>query len=587
MKILLMNDKEIRFIDPQGMMTIGGKESTGLKLNSLQYQDDYAVISYSNEEGLSVIPLKGMSKKKQTLSKNEKTQIKDLIISPVEINHKAQESHGLVEQNVNHLIELISQARTDKDVAGLILNYALEGLEFDRGLVLGLNGQQDFEILSHREANPSAPWLAESFLQEILEEKKPVIVENLIGSHFEKNSSLMGTGFLSVAGFPLIWRGQTVGAFVVGSSLPQKKDKILNHSILSTLILFVAQYVYVWNEQKKIEKKLTDIKRWQQEDQPFVTQNRLMLSLIDYSRKLSSTDLNLYVHGETGVGKEVLARWIHQKSTYTKGPFVAVNCGAIPENLIESTLFGHKKGSFTGAYQDQAGKFLSAHGGTLFLDEIGDLPMSVQTKLLRVLQERVVEPVGSNKPISVHLRVLCASHKDLKQLVADGKFREDLYYRLAEASIEIPNLNSRRDDIEIIALNYLKENYPEKSLAPEALAWLECKDWKGNVRELLSTLKRAALLSPLSEITAFDFQENKLQKTATHWLGADTLEEAVKAFQRQKVLEALKLTQENRTEAAKLLGITPRTLFRYLEDMARHDMPVSQHDKAVILEGRH
>jgi two-component system NtrC family response regulator len=289
--------------------------------------------------------------------------------------------------------------------------------------------------------------------------------------------------------------------------------------------------------------------------------------MMDLARKLAPSDLSVLIQGETGVGKEVLAKWLHEKSDQGKGSFIAVNCGAIPENLIESTLFGHKRGAFTGAVADQTGKFILAHGGTIFLDEVADLPLAVQGKLLRVLQERVVEPVGATRPIAVQVRVLCASHKNLKRLIEKGEFREDLYYRLAEVTLEIPPLRERPEDVILICQQYLKENKIDKKLSPAAWEWLPMQKWTGNVRELLSNLKRAALLSSGKELEVRDFLVTESSTQEKSWLGAPNLEDAIRDFQQEKVKTALKLTEGNRKNAADLLGINQRTLFRYLEDI--------------------
>jgi two-component system response regulator PilR (NtrC family) len=249
---------------------------------------------------------------------------------------------------------------------------------------------------------------------------------------------------------------------------------------------------------------------------------------------------------------------------------VAVNCGAIPGELLESLLFGHRKGAFTGAVKDQRGKFQQADGGTLFLDEIGDLPGTLQVKILRALQEKSIEPLGSEKTLEVDVRILCATHKNLKNLVDQGEFRQDLYYRLAEVSFEIPPLRKRREDISLIANEVLKEKNSDKRFSADAISWMQRQDWTGNVRELLSAVKRAIALCSgdliqVHHLTLGGPQDPSRQEL--NWLGGENLEDAKHNFVMDKVKLALQKSNNKRTQAAELLGVTPRTLFRYLENI--------------------
>jgi transcriptional regulator with GAF, ATPase, and Fis domain len=245
-----------------------------------------------------------------------------------------------------------------------------------------------------------------------------------------------------------------------------------------------------------------------------------------------------------------------------------VNCGAIPSELLESLLFGHRKGAFTGAHTDQTGKFQLADGGTLFLDEIGDLPENLQVKLLRVLQEKTVEPLGSQKPVKVDVRVIAATHKNLSRLVEEGRFREDLFYRIAEMRLEIPPLRDRPCDIPLLATLFLKKFARQKRFSQKGWEWLKVQEWRGNVRELMSCIKRASVLSTQDEIQQQDLKLITPVKVsdAKNWLGGRDLDEAKNSFLREKVRQALSLSSGNRTKAADLLGVTPRTLFRYLEE---------------------
>ncbi len=229
-------------------------------------------------------------------------------------------------------------------------------------------------------------------------------------------------------------------------------------------------------------------------EQPLLGRSAAMRRLADELERVGPTSASVLIRGESGTGKELVARRLHQLSAVARGPFVALSCAAVPESLLESELFGHRKGAFTGAGRDRAGRFREAHRGTLFLDEIGDMPPSAQVKLLRVLQERVVEPLGGGKPVPVEVRLLAATHRDLEARCRDGGFREDLYYRLRVVEIHLPALRERGDDVVLLAREFLRAaGGCPRELAPEACRALAAYPWPGNVRELKNAIERAAI----------------------------------------------------------------------------------------------
>lgn len=564
MKILVVSPKENTVVSLNGLLAMGGSKSSGQRLVGLSKDDDYLVASPTSTNAISIVPLKGKDRTPRELRTLERFQIEDLWLMPLPA---AEAVSNKPAQDLTAAIQDIIHAPDDKTVAATVLSHVLRLTGFDRGLIIGKSTGDRFEVITHQGTDPSAPWLSESLLQETLTGKTSVVVPNLIGSRFEKNLSLVGTGFLAVAAYPLTWQGEVVGALVAGSPFPRDAHS-LNDSGVTLLAPYVAQYVASWLREKRLENKLAKFEKMPQDDSPFISQSKTMQDMMVLARRISPSDLSVLIQGETGVGKEVLAKWVHAHGPGAKGAFVAVNCGAIPENLIESTLFGHKKGAFTGAIADQTGKFVLAHGGTLFLDEVADLPLAVQGKLLRALQEKSVEPVGANRAISVQVRVVCATHKDLRSMVEKGTFREDLYYRLAEVTLDIPPLRLRAQDAVLIAQDYLAKNDVSKTLSPASWEWVQSQRWQGNVRELLSTLRRAVLLAQGPQIEVRDLLSPTAANNKTKsWLGAETLDEACRKFQNDKVRIALQMTDGNRKDAAELLGVTSRTLFRYLEDI--------------------
>ena len=286
-----------------------------------------------------------------------------------------------------------------------------------------------------------------------------------------------------------------------------------------------------------------------------------MLELREMIDKVARSQAPVHISGESGTGKELVARLIHDSGPRAEGPFVPVNCGAIPAELVESEFFGHRKGSFTGAVNDKAGLVQCARDGTLFLDEIADLPLAMQVKLLRVIQEKKVRPVGASKEESVDVRILSATHSNLSNMVADGEFREDLYYRINVIELHVPALRERGDDVLLLADHILQRLSATDSLNESAREALLGYAFPGNVRELENMLERAVTLCSGGSISASDLHMRKASDTGeTQPAAAGKLGEQVEDVQRQAIVEALEKTRYNKTAAAKLLGLSFRQL---------------------------
>ena len=283
--------------------------------------------------------------------------------------------------------------------------------------------------------------------------------------------------------------------------------------------------------------------------------------------RVANTNVSVMLLGASGTGKERLARGLHDASDRAKGEFVAINCAAIPENLLESELFGHEKGAFTGAVKTTPGKIEQAGGGTLFLDEVGDIPLQLQVKLLRFLQERVVERVGSRESIPVDTRIVCATHQDLETMITDGRFREDLYYRLAEIVVKIPSLAERPGDATLLGkafLNrYAKEMNPRvRGFASDALAAIDSWSWPGNVRELENRVKRAVIMADEKLVSAADLDLNEPDEEV---INALNLKSAREQADRKVIRHALARSEGNISSTAKMLGISRPTLYDLLK----------------------
>jgi len=306
-----------------------------------------------------------------------------------------------------------------------------------------------------------------------------------------------------------------------------------------------------------------NIEDWRAE---IITRSSSMEDLLSQARRVAASDASVCLYGASGTGKELMARAIHRASPRAEAPFVAVNCGAIPEGLLESELFGHKKGSFTGAVSDRRGLFQAAQGGTLFLDEIGDMPLPLQVKLLRALEERKVRPVGSHENIAVDVRLIAATHRKLEERIARGEFREDLFYRLSVVKLYIPTLAERREDIPLLANEFLarlgtRYRRGRLTFSPEALQLLVSAPWPGNVRQLLNVVEQAVALAATEVIPeslvsqALDAGDSSLTP----------LDEARRAFERDYLVRILKITGGNVTKAARLAGRNRTEFYRLLE----------------------
>lgn len=336
----------------------------------------------------------------------------------------------------------------------------------------------------------------------------------------------------------------------------------VNEDLLQT-IKNAAGHRRLFQENRMLRRELNKQNNFSE----IIGKSEALQKVFDLVDKVAATSANVLIQGESGTGKELVARSIHSGSGRSDKPFLAVNCGALPESLLESELFGHTKGSFTGASTDKKGLFRSVEGGTLFLDEVAEMPPSLQVKLLRALQEHEVTPVGASIPISFDARIIAATNRDLAAEVAGGRFREDLFYRLNVIEIDIPPLRERRDDIPILVKHFVtasarSQHSAEKSVTKEALAALTNYRWPGNVRELEHVIERSVILSG-DEIDVESLPPKIQRSTATE--SSETSRPTLDEMERRYVMEILETVGEDKAEAAKALGIDLSTLYRKLK----------------------
>lgn len=411
--------------------------------------------------------------------------------------------------------------------------------------------------------------LSDSIMSTVLRTKAPLIVSDALNDTiFKASASVMNLKLCSVICAPLLVRGEIYGIIYLGN------DNVVNlftQQSLDTLSIFSSQAALLLSHliaQDQLRRDNAHLRAQLTENRygDLIGASPQMRTVFERIEKIAPTNVNVLVLGETGTGKELVAREIHRRSDRADGPFIPINCGALPENLMESEIFGHKKGAFTGAIADKKGVFEAAEGGTLFLDEIGDMSPKLQVKLLRAIQDRTITRVGDTHPISVNIRLLTATHVDLQAAIKEGLFREDLFYRINVVGISLPPLREREDDVVRIA-EYLLKKYAEEfgrksvRLSQDAVRSLLKHAWSGNIRELENRLRKGVLLAESTTLSPLDLElDPESQSESIVPLAA-----AKESFQREYIDKILALNNYNRTKTARDLEVDPRTIFRHLE----------------------
>jgi transcriptional regulator with GAF, ATPase, and Fis domain len=445
---------------------------------------------------------------------------------------------------------------TNADKGFLVL---LEGDTIDVKVARNLNRENIADAVSQ---------LSDSIIAKVVRSRKPVIVSDAMrDDEFSAAKSVMQLKVSSVICVPLLDRGRLLGLIYVGNDSIRdlfQQDTLRILTVFSSQASLIVANALLLNELRVDNKRLNE-RLEQYRFGEIVGTSPPMQQVFRKVEKIAATDISVLITGETGTGKELIAREIHNRSPRHGKAFVTINCGAIPENLLESELFGHVKGAFTGAVANKQGKFQAADGGTLFLDEIGEMPIELQVKILRALQERVVYRVGDTRPETCDIRILAATNRDLDKAIAGGRFREDLYYRLNVVNLELPPLRQRGEDVLVVA-RYLLSRFSReydvkvKGLSPNAAVAIRKHSWPGNIRELENRIKKAIVLCESSVIGPDD-----LGLTSDVLPQILTLADAKDKFQRDYINEVLALNNGNRTKTARDLGVDPRTVFRHLE----------------------
>jgi transcriptional regulator with GAF, ATPase, and Fis domain len=423
-----------------------------------------------------------------------------------------------------------------------------------------------------RIAAASTPGFSESdavfsrtLLARMVREECTVFVPNTLeDGELQGARSIVATGPLSALAVPVFSSDRIVGALYVSAhTVPGISPETTE--LASAYASEAAALLDAHEARERLTERLETLGDQDDDDSRLIGRSPSMVALRKMVRKIAGNAAPVLVRGETGTGKEVVAKEIHRLSPRAKGAFVALNCGAIPEALLASELFGHIRGAFSGATSDRAGAFRSAEGGTLFLDEIGEMPLQQQVALLRALQERAVTPVGSERSVPINVRIVLATHRDLEAEVRAGRFRQDLYYRIAMLLVDLPPLRARGGDVLMLAEHFLKAHAAGKTLDADASRALVNAPFPGNVRELEALITRAALMSEGDQITAaqLGFQPVTASRAPP---GVRPLSLVRDEFLRDYVQQAVDMFGGNRTQAADALMVSVRTVFKYLEE---------------------
>jgi transcriptional regulator with GAF, ATPase, and Fis domain len=453
-----------------------------------------------------------------------------------------------------------------------LLDVMIQVSNADKGfLVLMESGEPVVKVarnLRRETISDAVSQLSDSILARVVKSRKPLIISDALSDAEFKNSlSVVNLKLTSVMCVPLLERGNMLGVIYVGND---NVAQLFEEAHLEVLTIFASQASLLIRNALLVNELQLDNRSLQERIErirfgEILGSSPPMQEVFRKVQKVAGTDISVLITGETGTGKELIARELHNRSARAKGPFVTINCGAIPENLLESELFGHVRGAFTGAVTNKAGRFQAADRGTLFLDEIGEMPLALQVKILRALQERVVVRVGDTNAEAVDIRVLAATNRDLDTEIRAGRFREDLYYRLNVVHLHLPPLRDRGDDIVVLARYMVGRYAPEyggkvRGLTPNAIAAIKRHRWSGNIRELENRIKKAVVLSDKALLGPED-----LDLTPDDLPPILPLAEAKEQFQRDYINEILVLNNGNRTKTARDLGVDPRTIFRHLE----------------------
>ncbi|MEZ5401331.1 MAG: sigma 54-interacting transcriptional regulator [Bryobacteraceae bacterium] len=472
--------------------------------------------------------------------------------------------------------------REEGELRQRIVDTALQAAPADRALLFlaehGALAGEDFAgadttVASRSGTAAASPAVSRTIAARVLEDGEAVLTNDVAGDEaLQGAESLIVRRVRSVLALPLEAQGSRLGLLYLEAS---RAGAEFDRDHLELMAAFGRIAALALSGVRRLEWLAAENRRLETElgvETGMIGESAAIRAVHQFIARVAPREANVLIHGESGTGKELVARAIHHNSPRSGGPFVAINCAAITETLLESELFGHEKGAFTGAVSLKKGKLEVAAGGTVFLDEIGELAPSLQAKLLRVLQEREMERVGGTRPIQLDIRLIAATNRDLREEARQHRFREDLYYRLNVVSITMPPLRERKSDIPLLAAFFAKRHGEKQKrritgISGKARACLAAYDWPGNVRELENVIERAVVLGVTDEILPEDLPDAVLEEAAPDGEPVSALHEIIKEAKKQAIQRAIEQAGGNYTEAAGLLGVHPNHLFRLIRTL--------------------
>ncbi len=570
----------------KSITTIGADSSNDIMVADLGLNDHHAQIvfdgrsfSIAESSQKTLILVNGKRRRKSKLTHEDRIQIGEaeflfsMFSTPIQNGNDSFEQHALDGlRQLQHFSAKLMAHQKLPDILEELMDLVIDLTAASKGfLVLFEGGQPIIKVarnIRRENVGKSVTELSDSIIARVVDTKKPLIISDAMSdASFKKAESVINLQLNSVMCVPLLDRGRLLGLIYVGND---SVTGLFEARTLDLLSIFAAQAsMLVQNalllDELRLRNRSLSEELQQQRFGEIIGSSPSMLEVFRKVEKVATADVSVLISGETGTGKELIAHEIHRRSQRTNGPFITVNCGAIPESLMESEFFGHMRGAFTGAVATREGKFQAANKGTIFLDEIGEMPLSLQVKILRVLQEHQVVKIGATKQEPLDIRVIAATNRNLDKEVEEGRFREDLYYRLNVVHIDLPAVRDRGEDVILLA-RYLLQRYSKeygnrvKGFTPGAINATRRHPWPGNVRELENRIKKAAILCDGTMIGPqdLDLTEKALPEVLP-------LAEARENFQREYVMKVLEHNNGNRTKTARDLDVDPRTIFRYLE----------------------
>lgn len=585
------NDTEQRFSLTRRITSIGSSNQNDVVVDAPDVEANHALIQFDGQRFIlqrlsrnAPLRLNNKKAKRAPLDHHDEITLGEAVLEfhLFDTQHETTPTPAPKEttpphRNYEALLEFSEQLLIAKDVHSLLehmMDAIIELTHAEKGFLLIADDEGEMHVrvaraMDAESLSDQGALYSDSIVQTVIQTRETLIVSDALrDAKFSASQSVMSFNLCSVLCAPLLYRGTLIGLIYVGNDRvanlfqPEDKDALTLFSSHAALIVRNAMLMQELRDDNRALKTQLENMRFGS----IIGASDAMRTIYQQIERVAPTDISVLIDGATGTGKELIAHEIHARSPRAKGPFISINCGAIPEALLESELFGHVRGAFTGANQARAGRFQAADGGTLFLDEIGEMPLALQVKILRALQERVVVRVGDHKEESVDIRVLAATNRNLEREVQEGRFREDLYYRLNVIQLTLPPLNQRGEDILLIG-QYLLDKYVKEYRTPQRVFRADTKQamreyaWPGNIRELDNHIKKAVVLAASRELTPQDLGLAHVESPPML-----PLQDAREAWQRNYIEDAVLRYEGNRTQAAKALGIDPRTIYRYLKD---------------------